>query len=347
MKNGTKIAIIVISIIVIAVLLYFAVLAFPLRGKANNELWLSTQKYTDDYAVSIEKSPNKDFKILVLSDIQLSDLLDSFGQSKMTYDTIEKLITGQKPDLIVLTGDTVWLPFTKFSTLDIVKFLDSFKIPWAPINGNHDPEGTTNINWICDQYVNSEYCIFKKGPSNIGGIGNYIINIKENDKTIQTLFMLDSHSMRQYEDKKGYDFIYESQMSWYKWAVNGIKELNDNQTVPSMVFQHIPLPEYKTAYEMWEKSGFDEKIGFGKKNEGECCPPVNSGFFNVLKDMESTKYVFSGHDHVNSYSVLYDGIRLSYGLKTGDRCYNDDTLNGGTLITIGDKINVEHIFCVD
>lgn len=86
-------------------------------------------------------------------------------------------------------------------------------------------------------------------------------------------------------------------------------------------------------------------MGFGEKRETVCCPSVNSGFFQVIKDLDSTKNVIVGHDHINCYSVLYEGVRLTYGLKTGDRCYANDDLNGGTLLTITDNgVKTEHKF---
>lgn len=37
------------------------------------------------------------------------------------------------------------------------------------------------------------------------------------------------------------------------------------------------------------------------------------------------------------------GIRLTYGMKTGDRCYANDDLNGGTLLTVTDNgVLTEH-----
>ena len=41
---------------------------------------------------------------------------------------------------------------------------------------------------------------------------------------------------------------------------------------------------------------------------------------------------------------MYEGIRLTYGLKTGDRCYADSDLNGGTVLTLSDSgiSNIEH-----
>lgn len=67
--------------------------------------------------------------------------------------------------------------------------------------------------------------------------------------------------------------------------------------------------------------------------------------FDLIKEVVSTKYVFAAHDHINNYSVEYEGIRLTYTMKTGDRCYAQEDMNGGTMITIGNETAIEHIYC--
>lgn len=347
LNKVSKTIISVIAVFMAIVLVLLAVWMIPVKGEVSNDYWCSTMEYTDDYAVSIEKSPDKDFRILAISDVQLNDAIDLFGLKGTAYDTITQLVNEQKPDLIIVMGDTVWAAFNKVSVKQFVKFMDDFKIPWAPINGNHDAEGNVDFNWIADEFLKSEYCLLKKGPNNIGGVGNYVINIKENDKTVESLILMDSHSSRYYEDtgETGYDFIYDSQMDWYKWVINGLKEQNGGENVESMLFIHIPLNEYVDAYNLYEQSGFDESIGFGEKNEESCPGYINSGMFDVIKEAGSTKYVFAAHDHLNNYSVEYEGIRLTYTMKTGDRCYAQEDMNGGTLITIGDNTSIEHIYC--
>lgn len=379
MAKKKKIVIRVLAI-VLAVLLtvgiVLGILWFPVKGKANHEFWLSTDTYRLENTVTIQKEPGKDFKILNLADIQYNDTLDIFNRA-YTEETIRTLIEQEKPDLITMTGDQVWAAFQKQSQKDLIKFMDSFGIPWAPVYGNHDGEGNADKNWLADRYLESEYCVFKKGPNNIGGTGNYVINIMEGDKIVQSLIMLDSGSWRGYDDNlkgremiadalnddtqeyilnddgtrkqepfgTGYEFMSESQIAWYKWVLEGAKQVNGGEMPESMLFFHIALPEFYNAYLQWKDSGYDPAMGFGEKRETVCCPSVNSGFFQVIKDLDSTKNVIVGHDHVNCYSVLYEGVRLTYGLKTGDRCYANDDLNGGTLLTITDNgVKTEHKF---
>lgn len=375
-KKKIKIAVSVILAAVLIVGVVLGILWFPVKGETTNEFWLSTQPYRLEDTVILQKEPGKDFKILNLADVQYSDTLD-IGKRAYTEETIRKLIEQTQPDLITMTGDQTWTAMQKQSAKHLVAFMDSFKIPWAPVFGNHDGEGNADKNWLADQYMSSEYCLFKKGPNNIGGVGNYIINIMEGDKIIQSLIMMDSGQGRSYPEDPDqtnpiymyadeldggeyvlnadgtrkqaqvgtdYEFISETQVQWYKWAINGATAANGGETPESIVFFHIALPEYYYAYLQWKESGYDASMGFGEKREQVCCPKVNTGLFAAMQELGSTKNVVVGHDHINTYSVLYEGIRLTYGLKTGDRCYRDEDLNGGTLLTISqDGVQTEHI----
>ncbi len=375
-KKKIKIAVSVILAAVLIVGVVLGILWFPVKGETTNEFWLSTQPYRLEDTVILQKEPGKDFKILNLADVQYSDTLD-IGKRAYTEETIRKLIEQTQPDLITMTGDQTWTAMQKQSAKHLVAFMDSFKIPWAPVFGNHDGEGNADKNWLADQYMSSEYCLFKKGPNNIGGVGNYIINIMEGDKIIQSLIMMDSGQGRSYPEDPDqtnpiymyadeldggeyvlnadgtrkqaqvgtdYEFISETQVQWYKWAINGATAANGGETPESIAFFHIALPEYYYAYLQWKESGYDASMGFGEKREQVCCPKVNTGLFAAMQELGSTKNVVVGHDHINTYSVLYEGIRLTYGLKTGDRCYRDEDLNGGTLLTISqDGVQTEHI----
>lgn len=347
----------------------------PVKGEVTSEFWTKNLRYDINDTVQIEKEPGKDFVILNLTDIQFSDTLD-IGKREFTKETIDKLINDVKPDLITMTGDQVWTGLNKYSVKDFVKMMDSYKIPWAPVFGNHDREGNADINWIAEQFGKSQYCLMKKGPNNIGGVGNYVVNIMEGDRIYHSLIMMDSGGNRDYsslkeEDKiisyrldenfelakdaegnyiertigTNYEFISDTQIEWYKWNIRGAEEYNkarDGMMPQSSLFIHIPLPEYYLAYVDYLKSGKDESFEFvGAMREDVCCPRVNSGMFDAVMEMGSTKDIVAGHDHVNDYSLVYKGVRLTYGVKTGDRCYWQEGVNGGTVITIGKTVIVE------
>lgn len=347
-KRKLSIVVSVILAVLIPVAVVLAVWIMPVRGKVSADEWKSTDEFTNDYCVNIEKKPDKDFEILTFSDTQLNDALDFFSLKGTAFDEMRSLAAKGNPDLIIIMGDVTWAAMTKVSIKQFVHFMDSLKIPWAAIMGNHEDEktqgnfGNVDCNWVVDEFMKSEYCIMKKGPNNIGGVGNYIINVTENGNVKESLILMDSHSEKLYKDtgKYEYDHIYPEQIEWYKWAVEGLKRVNGDN--PSMLFIHIPLCEYDDAYKYWQEHDFDPSIGFGEKHEDVYAGRENSGMFDVIKEMGSTTHVFAAHDHLNNYSVLYQGINLAYTMKTGDRCSHYEGNTGGTRIYIGDKITFEH-----
>jgi len=317
--------------------------------EAFYEKWSASQEYSDEYATNIEKTPGKDFVILNVSDIQLTDKELNNSYSNIVKETVDRLVAEVQPDLITMTGDNAWAKYVYMWTANL---LDSYGIPWAPVMGNHDGENCPSEFWCGLVMKNCKNCLFRFGPEGMG-VGNYIINITENGNVIHTLFMMDSHQSIKEDNlngvKGGYDHFWPSQFSWYEWAVKGIAE-KEGHTVQSTVFMHIPLVEYEDA---WTLMGDDETeeikdeykdVAFGVNHVGVWRPTENNGFFTFAKNLGSTKEFICGHDHSNNYSIPYEGIRLTYALKTGKGCSYNEQLNGGTVVTINDagESHTEH-----
>ncbi|MBP3937800.1 MAG: metallophosphoesterase [Clostridia bacterium] len=318
--------------------------------------WSVTDEFTADYCVELEKNPDEDFVILNLADVQLKDDLVYEEEGEKTVQMIDDLVRKTEPDLITLTGDNAW---GTVAYINLVKQIDGYGIPWAPIMGNHDGQCCINEFWAAHLLFKAENCLFEFGPEDMG-YGNYIINITENGHIIHTLFMVDTHDGAEFtlEDGStisGYDHLWNNQIEWYKWAVKGISEI-EGHTVESSVFMHIPVYEYKDA---WVAANGSEEPGelnpelapdaIGVCVESVCSSPVNNGFFDVCKELGSTKNIFAGHDHANNFQIYYEGIRLNYTLKTGYGAYYTEGLVGGTVISIDSdgSAYAEHIFMQD
>ncbi|MGN0520722.1 MAG: metallophosphoesterase [Candidatus Fimenecus sp.] len=356
MKNKTKIIKglkITVCMVCIAVLLTAGVLLFPLTGKKHTQIWSAGDDFDISAIQTVEKT-RADFKILLFTDTQLwSDLTEN----KKCYEQMDALVEQTKPDLIVLPGDNLSAFASRFSINNFIKHMDSYQIPWAPVFGNHDSEiPTTSRNWQADKYMQSEYCLMEKGPSNLYGCGNYVLNITENGAPVYSLFLFDNGEYIKYDngEKKEVYMGYE-QIAWYEWNVKGIATAA-GRTVPSMTFSHFAQPEFCEAVEKLGVQNADgsytipEEYGFGKCDYLPCAAPVNSGFIDTAKELGSTKYVFCGHDHENNASITYDGITYTYGLKTGPSPvpWNFAEETGGTLITINGNaenqtVNIEQI----
>lgn len=286
---------------------------------------------------------DKDFKILQLTDIHLGGGFLSYNKDKKALNATAAMITAEKPDLVIITGD-ISFPTPQAMTLNnkngaklIINLMEKLGVYWTVVLGNHDSEAYSYYSRekVGDFYEDSslKYCLFEKGTDAIDGVGNYIINIKNSEGLItQSLFMLDSHS---YTDKDyfgifwRYDNIKQNQIDWYSGQVDKMTELNesvknlsvtaDNTYVSSLCFFHIPLREYLYAYTEYTDNGskntdnvkyIDGKIGEGGRLI--YCGTHDDEFFESLK---GTKALFCGHDHLNNLSLKYKEVVLCYGMS--------------------------------
>ncbi len=329
--------------------------AIRITGVQSTEVWFEEDVYNRDHVSKLVKKEGEDFKILVLSDIQLES---NFTKDKKSLEIVDKLAKDLNPDFITTTGDNTSWSFADVEAKQLIKAFESYNIPWSVTLGNHDSEGRADRNWHGNQYENAKNTLFKSGPSNIHGVGNYSVNIEdEAGNIIYSLIMMDSNERRNYPEGDDYDFIYYDQIKWYEWMVQGVSEAQfgefnpeEGKVVPSMLFFHIPIPEFEEAANAWSKGEIEAATGFGENREGIYSAPVNTGLFHVAKRLGSTTHITVGHDHVNSLSVDWEGIKLTYGLKTGPTSYGDQDMQGGTLITIKDgtnEVEVEHIYVTD
>lgn len=353
-KKGVRIALSVLSILLAIVLIIVGILFFPLNGKAHTEIWSAGQAFDLAKIRTVEKT-RADFKILLLTDTQL---WMNPADNNACFEEMRTLVDRTKPDLIVTLGDNVSGVTSRFLTKQLVRELDSYQIPWTAVFGNHDNEiPMTTLNWQADQFMKSAYSLFEKGPSNLYGCGNHAVNIIEGDQPVYTLFLLDNGRYFEYDDGSRREiYMGYEQIAWYEWNVRGIAAAA-GETIPSMVFSHFALPEFREAVEACGQQAVEggsytipPAHGFGTCAYLPGCAPVDSGFFDTCKALGSTQYIFCGHDHENNASVSYDGITMTYGLKTGPSPapWNNAEQTGGTLVTIrstgeAQAVEIEHI----
>ena len=330
---------VILAVITVLFVSYEVYMSTEVTGEPMENVWLETDTFDPQTVTQLVKKDGEDFQILLFSDIQLMG--DPFGDPK-ALDLVDELVNEVQPDFIMTTGDNTAWSFSDVVVKKLISQMETYGIPWGVTFGNHDSEGRADREWQGNQYESAQFSVFEAGPSNIHGIGNYVVNIvDEHGEPVYALIMMDSNTTRKYEDGVDYDYIYDDQIAWYTWVAEG------QPTVPSMLFFHIPLPEFDEAIAQWQAGELDAAACFGEINEAVCDAPVNSGMFDIVKALGSTTHIFVGHDHVNCLSVEFEGIRLTYGLKTGPTSYYDRRLQGATLITIKADTNeviVEYLY---
>ena len=130
-------------------------------------------------------------------------------------------------------------------------------------------------------------------------------------------------------------------MEWYARNVLRLSRQESRQ-IPSMIFTHIPLQEYRTANELFVSGSDEVTYYYGILGETMidkiCCSKYESRLFDTAVELGSTKAIFCGHDHYNNQSLEYRGIRLTYGYSIDYLAMPgidaDTEQRGATLITI-------------
>ena len=294
----------------------------------------------EDYILEL---PYKDdFRILQLNDIHFGNK----DNRQKQYDFLDLTINSADADLIVLCGDL--FTFADRSTAkELFRFIDSYGIPWTVTFGNHDEQCYFSIDWLTS-YLNrfGSHCVFRDiQGDDVFGYSNFAIDLMQDEEIFEQIIIMDSN--RYYAgDYWGYDYIKPSQTEWYEKLVNYTTEQNGGKTVDSLMFFHIPLPEFDDAWEAAQRGDADAVLEYGEKNESVSCPQYNSGLFDKILSLGSSKAIIVAHDHINNYRVLYKGVYLCYGINSTDRIYYEDGMIGGHLITVhkDHSLSFDHIY---
>ena len=277
----------------------------------------------------LEMNYKDDFRILQLTDIHLSDKDDQKTQFKF-MDLLYK--DANNPDLVVVTGDLFTFA-SKNTAKSLLKYFDDKGVPWSVCFGNHDEQCYFSVDWLTKTL--SEYgsnCLFKDlQDDKVNGNCNFAINLMKDGKVHDQLFVMDSNRYDFNFSQFGYDCFKQDQIDWYERVVKYTKEQNGGETVNSLMFYHIPLPEVNAA---WDEAKQNDKVIYGEKREASCSPDHDYGFFNKIKELGSTKAMFFGHDHINNFEVDYQDVKFCYGIKSTDRIYHDNDMLGCQTITI-------------
>lgn len=353
-KKVIKILLSVIAAVLAAALVIVGVLFFPLNGKKHIEIWSKSDAFDINKIQTVEKDPERDFKILLITD---SQLWANPKDNQKCYEQIKALVEKTQPDMLATVGDNVSGATSRFLLKKFVSLMDSFGLPWTAVFGNHDNEiPMTTLNWQGDKFMEAENCLFQKGPSNLYGCGNYVVNITENGNPVYSLFNFDNGRYTEYDDGSVKEiYMGYEQIAWFEWNARGIAEAA-GRTVPSITFSHFAQPEFQDALEKYavynEEDGsctIPQEYGFGKCMYMPCAAPVKSGFFDKCKEFGTT-HIISGHDHENNAVITYEGITMAYGLKTGPSPapWNSAEEMGGSVITIHTEngtatADIEHV----
>mgnify|MGYP003305961329 CR=1 FL=1 len=275
--------------------------------------------------------------------LQISDPQDDHNPA---YDLILFLtmaVDKTDPDLIIFTGDIVEdnrvgdigvdaEPLREGVTVDgdynqtlmnvteacktVFYYAEQKGIPFAVCQGNNDyKSGVTNEDWlkIYNSYENS---LSVDESNDSDGRIDFNLEIKSSDgeKTVFNIWMMDN----------GGGGITEEQLAWYKSESAALKEANGGESVPSILFQHVPVDDMGNLFE--ECNFWDEGASIG--DDGKCyrlnqeiasgyhagamIPGATTEQFRAWKECGDVLGAYFGHWHTEGYTGTWDGIELGF-----------------------------------
>ena len=295
---------------------------------------------------------DRDFKVMQLTDIHLGGGFMSFKTDKQTINAIAAMITEEKPDLVVVTGDISFaVPYISgtinnaYAHRMFKRTMERLGVYWTVTFGNHDSEAYNyhGREAVGKMYSDEslKYCLFSS-DGELSGEGNHVINVKNSDGFItQSFYMIDTHA---YTDKDpfgikwDYDYVKQDQIDWYSSSVRKYEAQNvslaesigkENVVPKSLIFIHIPLREVKAAYDEYVAAGRTdtENVKYIEGHDGETdevvyCSRTDENLFETVTELKSTTAIFFGHDHLNNFVLNYKGVTLSYGYSMDYLAYS-------------------------
>lgn len=259
------------------------------------------------------------FRIAQFTDMHLDPSKPRrLAESEKTFARLERVLTSERPDLVVFTGDVVTGAPAEGMWRRLLDAVKRHGIPFCVVLGNHDAEqdlARTEIARIVTSYDGSLNRLADNGELadvelTVAGRGS--------DRPAWAFYCLDSHDYSTIEGIDGYGWFLPGQVEWLRACCTARTEANGGRPLPSLTFFHIALPEYVAAWRNPDNSHI------GRAAEDECPGVLNTGMFSAMAATGSVVGTFVGHDHDIDYLVAEKSICLGYGRFSGDNTtYNN------------------------
>lgn len=329
----------------------------------------SSVEYGDDRLIPVIDSEtgyytyttDEELKILQITDVHLGGGIMSVAKDKKAINAVITMIQTEKPDLVVFTGDNCFaVPYISGGTNNAMTtktfnmMAEKGGAYYTTVFGNHDSEifNYSNRNAISNIFEDDkwEHCIYQEdfnAKSTKDDESNQMIVVKKTDGSItKALLMIDSMAYKDHSLSSVLDWQYatisDEQVDWAVDSLNELKEMNNNVAVKALAFIHIPIGEYKIAFEEMKASNFadtanshyvtgvldetdDPFIWYGGYNylSPDDDAALEDKFFEKLTEIGALEYIFCGHDHLNSFDIEYKDVHLTYGYSIDYLAYTD------------------------
>lgn len=249
-------------------------------------------------------------KLLQLTDLHFYGAPYLPKRDQRTLADLPRLVDALDPDLLMVTGD-LWhdnpdgrgAEFMECAVANI----EALGRPWLFVWGNHDQ--VDDYAKAHERITKARGSLYRGGP----GGGNYLVTLNNAaGQPAWNLLCLNSNDQG----------LGPAQRDWLK--ANGASLAG---TLPTFVVAHIPIKQQAMAW--------DTRLASGIRLENVSSESEDGTSLGVIKEACAARAFFCGHDHVNDYTAMVDGVELIYGHATGWAGYGSNEMpKGAKLMTV-------------
>lgn len=226
-----------------------------------------------------------------------------------TFKMIRALVDQNQPDFVFHTGDFINNDKVNPRMKPALDFMADLGTPWSLVFGNHDHSDGDPGSVTLDEYYSKLQHHAMGYHTNPDGKRSYCfrIDLKHRKEIFASVYGFNCGG------SDAPKIITGPQTAWLQVQLESDKR--KGLAHPILAMQHIPTIEYKLMH--------DAKEEVGRYGEGVCSEQDKGEIFTLYRESGRVQGVFCGHDHVNDYVGVHQGVRLAYGRVTGWSGYGD------------------------
>ena len=268
------------------------------------------------------------------------------------FGYIRETVEATSPDFIIVAGDLVYGRFDdNGSALSAFSsFMGTLGIPWAPVFGNHDNESEFGVDWQCKILEKAKNCLFRQGD--VTGNCNYSVGIVQGGELKRIFFMLDNNCCTLASERSRMNghspLTYRIMPDQIEWIESTLKKARESypEVKASFTF-HLAFNAVYVAMERYGIKIGDDNVNtlidtLPDKEDGDfgyiggkvgmtSNIDKDGAFFAKIKEL-GVDSVFLGHEHANSSSIVYDGVRFQFGQKSSTYDGYNNLMDDGSIV---------------
>jgi hypothetical protein len=223
-----------------------------------------------------------------------------------TIENMAAFVKRSKPHVLAVTGD-LWFNNPQGRGAEFMAFaiekLEALGVPWLFTWGNHDQ--LDDYGRGHDAFARAKHSLYRGQDTD----GNYIVEVLDTGgQRLWNLVCINS----------GPSGIQESQRAWILNQAAVERTLGGGPR--AFAFFHIPIRQYEEAWTQGVMAGEKKQRVMFESEAGKA--------LGALKAL-NVRACFCGHDHVNDFAGMADGVELVYGRATGYAGYGREFMEKG------------------